>query len=109
MLIASLGDRASELEGLCRRICYFAARAPQEAHSADRLRLPWKAVRCLDAGVRLMRIDSELILRALRASNDDGFGALPIHDALIAPARNIGQAQANMVEAFAQRRGGDQN
>jgi hypothetical protein len=55
---------------------------------------------CSDAGVRLMRIDSELILRALRASNDDGFGALPIHDALIAPARNIGQAQANMVEAF---------
>ena len=38
-----------------------------------------------DAGVRLMRIDSELILGALRAANDDGFGALPVHDSLIVP------------------------
>jgi hypothetical protein len=55
---------------------------------------------CSDAGVRLMRIDSELILRALRAMNDDGFGALPIHDALVAPARFIGLAAEKMVEAF---------
>jgi hypothetical protein len=53
-----------------------------------------------DAGVRLMRIDSDLILGALRASNDGGFGALPIHDSLIAPARCIGSTVANMVEAF---------
>jgi hypothetical protein len=44
--------------------------------------------------------DTDARLRALRASNDDGFGALPIHDALIAPARNIGQAQANMVSGL---------
>ena len=53
-----------------------------------------------DAGVRLMRIDSELILGALRASNDDGFGALPVHDSLIAPARFINLAAEKMVEAF---------
>ena len=55
---------------------------------------------CSDAGVRLMRIDSELILSALAAANDEGFGALPIHDSLIAPARCIGLAAENMVEAF---------
>lgn len=53
-----------------------------------------------DAGVRLTRIDSELILSALRASNDDGFGALPIHDSLVAPARSIGLAAEKMSEAF---------
>ncbi len=53
-----------------------------------------------DAGVRLMRIDSELILGALRASNDDGFGALPVHDSLIAPARFINLAAEKMVEVF---------
>jgi hypothetical protein len=53
-----------------------------------------------DAGVRLMRIDSELILGALRASNDGGFGALPIHDALLAPARVIDLAVEKMVESF---------
>jgi hypothetical protein len=53
-----------------------------------------------DAGVRLMRVDSEMILSALRASNDNGFGALPIHDALVAPARSIGLAAEKMVEAF---------
>jgi hypothetical protein len=53
-----------------------------------------------DAGVRLMRIDSELILGALRASNDYGFGALPVHDSLIAPARFIDLAAEKMVESF---------
>ena len=53
-----------------------------------------------DAGVRLMRIDSELILGALTAANDEGFGALPIHDSLIAPARCINLAAEKMVEAF---------
>ena len=53
-----------------------------------------------DIGIRLMRIDSELILRALRASNDEGISALPVHDALIAPSHSIGRAAEKMVEAF---------
>jgi hypothetical protein len=53
-----------------------------------------------DAGVRLMRIDSELILGALRAANDAGIGALPVHDSLIAPAHFINLAAEKMVEAF---------
>jgi hypothetical protein len=36
---------------------------------------------CSDAGVRLMRIDSELILSALRGMHDAGHPALPVHDA----------------------------
>jgi hypothetical protein len=55
---------------------------------------------CSDAGVRLMRVDSALILSALKAANDDGFGALPIHDALVAPARCIDLAAEKMVEVF---------
>ena len=55
---------------------------------------------CSDAGVRLMRIDSELILGALSASNDDSIPALPIHDALIAPSHSIDKAAEKMVEAF---------
>ena len=53
-----------------------------------------------DAGVGLMRIDSELILGGLRATNGDGIPALPIHDALIAPAHSIDRVVENMVEAF---------
>jgi hypothetical protein len=51
-------------------------------------------------GLRLMRTDSELILGALKAVNNEGIGALPIHDALIAPARSIGLVEEKMVEAF---------
>jgi hypothetical protein len=53
-----------------------------------------------DVGIRLMRIDSELILGALRASNDEGISALPVHDALIAPSHSIDRAAEKMVEAF---------
>ena len=55
---------------------------------------------CSDAGVRLMRIDSELILGALRESNDVGIAALPVHDALIAPSHSIDRAAEKMVEVF---------
>lgn len=55
---------------------------------------------CSDAGVRLMRVDSELILGALRASNDEGISALPVHDALIAPSHFIDRAAEKMVEAY---------
>jgi hypothetical protein len=55
---------------------------------------------CSDAGMRLMRIDSKLILRAVRVSNDDGFAALPIHDSLIVPAHSADRAEENLVESF---------
>jgi hypothetical protein len=55
---------------------------------------------CRDAGVRLMRIDSELILAALKMVNDAGDPALPVHDALIVPARCADQAAAAMHQSF---------
>ena len=55
---------------------------------------------CSDAGVRLMRIDSDLILTALQAVNDAGDPGLPIHDALIVPVRCAGNSAAKMVESF---------
>jgi hypothetical protein len=56
---------------------------------------------CSDAGVRLMRIDSELILGALGSLNDDGIPALPVHDALMAPAEFIDRVAEKMAESFA--------
>ncbi len=55
---------------------------------------------CSDAGVRLMRIDSELILSALRGMHDAGHPAPPVHDALIVPARCAFQAADLMVQSF---------
>jgi hypothetical protein len=55
---------------------------------------------CTDAGVRLMRIDSEVILTATQAVNEAGDPALPVHDALIVPARSADQTAAKMVESF---------
>jgi hypothetical protein len=57
---------------------------------------------CSDAGVRLMRIDSEIILKALTDVNRAGDHALPVHDALIVPARCANQTAAKMVESFEQ-------
>jgi hypothetical protein len=55
---------------------------------------------CSDAGVRLMRIDSKLILNAVKIVNDRGDPALPIHDALIVPARCVENAASAMCESF---------
>jgi hypothetical protein len=63
---------------------------------------PIKRHFCNDAGVRLMRIDSELILSALKGMNAAGDAALPVHDALIVPARCANQAAVKMVESFEQ-------
>ena len=76
------------------------AAAAKLLHAIDHRHKPINDAFCSDDGVRLMRIDSELILLALKLSNDGGFGALPIHDSLIAPARLIDLAEANMVQAF---------
>jgi len=51
-----------------------------------------------DAGIRLMRDDSDMILSAVGAANDRGVVALPIHDALVVQAR-YSDAEV-MVEAF---------
>jgi hypothetical protein len=55
---------------------------------------------CSDAGVRLMRTDSEVILSATQAVNHAGAPALPVHDALIVPAQSADLAKAKMVESF---------
>jgi hypothetical protein len=97
---ATTADRRSAVCSIAENAEISPVEAAELLGAIENRHKPISGAFCSDAGVCLMRIDSELILRALRASNDDGFGALPIHDALIAPARNIGQAQPNMVEAF---------
>jgi hypothetical protein len=67
-----------------------------------RRRRPIEQHFCSDAGVRLMRIDSQLILSALRAVNDNGDPALPVHDSLIVPARCANRTAGKMVGCFEQ-------
>jgi hypothetical protein len=61
---------------------------------------PIKQWFCGDAGIRLMRADSEVILDALKTVNDYGDPALPIHDALIVPARCADRAKAAMEDTY---------
>jgi hypothetical protein len=53
------------------------ANAAQLLAAIEKRHWPISDAFCSDAGVRLMRIDGELTLSALRASNDDGIPALP--------------------------------
>jgi hypothetical protein len=93
-------NRTSAVYALADRIGRSRSDASQILTAIDKRHQPISNAFCSDAGVRLMRIDSELILRALKASNDDGIPALPVHDALIAPIQSIDRVAENMVEAF---------
>jgi hypothetical protein len=80
--------------GKSRHHCAQLVQAIQHRHK------PIQHQFCSDAGVRLMRTDSELILSALEGMQDAGDPALPIRDALIVPARCALKARDLMVEAF---------
>lgn len=56
---------------------------------------------CSDAGIRLMRTDSDIIIRAVKDCLAAGIPALPVHDSLIAVAHRAGQVAENMERAFA--------
>jgi hypothetical protein len=56
---------------------------------------------CSDAGVRLMRVDSDIALRAVKTCEAKGIPTLPVHDSLIVPARHAGQTAEIMEAAFA--------
>lgn len=58
---------------------------------------------CSDAGIRLMRQDSDLILASTRACLDAGIAALPVHDSLIVPRRSEQTAAAILIENFERR------
>jgi hypothetical protein len=56
-----------------------------------------------DAGVSLMKIDSDITLCAVQRCQRSGIAVLPVHDSLIVPAANAEQAAEIMREAFAAR------
>jgi hypothetical protein len=58
---------------------------------------------CSDAGVGLMRIDSDIILNALTSCQAHGIATLPVHDSLIVPASKADIAAEIMVDGFAAR------
>jgi hypothetical protein len=88
--VAALADHLGKERGHCASII----------EGIQRRHKPIQRHFCSDAGVRLMRIDSELILSALRGMHDAGHPALPVHDALIVPARCTSQAEELMVQSF---------
>lgn len=53
-----------------------------------------------DQGVRLMRLDSDIALETVRGCQKAGIPVLPIHDAMITPARHEGRV-AEIMEASA--------
>jgi hypothetical protein len=58
---------------------------------------------CSDTGVSLMRIDSEIILSAVKDCQSHGIGVLPIHDSLLTASTHAGKAADAMAKAFASR------
>jgi hypothetical protein len=56
-----------------------------------------------DAGVRLMRIDSDIAINAVMNCQAKGIPALPVHDSLIVPARYADQTAEIMEASFAAR------
>jgi hypothetical protein len=93
-------NRGSAVYALADRIEVHRSYASRILAAIEKRHQPIGGAFCSDAGVRLMRMDSELILRALKAANDDGIPALPVHDALIAPAQFIDRVAEKMLEAF---------
>lgn len=55
-----------------------------------------------DAGIRLMRRDSDITMRALRVLNANGTPALPVHDSLVVQQHHAGSATAAMSKAWAE-------
>jgi hypothetical protein len=58
---------------------------------------------CTDAGVTLMRIDSDITLDAVKHCQAQGILVLPVHDSLIVQERHAEQAAESMIKAFATR------
>ena len=58
---------------------------------------------CSDAGVRYMKLDSELILAVTVRCLHRGIAALPVHDSLIVPAMDEQIAAGIMVDEFGRR------
>jgi hypothetical protein len=58
---------------------------------------------CSDAGVGLMKIDADIILRAVQHCQSQGIAVLPVHDSLIVSAPNADRTAEIMKAAFEQR------
>jgi hypothetical protein len=58
---------------------------------------------CSDAGVRLMRIDSDIILAAVKRCQAEGIAILPVHDSLLVQAPHAERAAEIMIGAFLER------
>jgi hypothetical protein len=56
-----------------------------------------------DAGIRLMRLDSDITITAVKRCLSKGIAVLPVHDSLVVPARLAEQTAEIMVTAFASR------
>jgi hypothetical protein len=55
---------------------------------------------CSDAGIRLMRKDSDIILTAQDSLRAKGVACLPVHDSMIVPAKDKDLAMEAMTMAF---------
>jgi hypothetical protein len=58
---------------------------------------------CSDAGVGLMRIDSDITVEAVKQCQAQGIALLPVHDSLIVQAGHADRAAEIMIRAFGAR------
>jgi hypothetical protein len=58
---------------------------------------------CSDAGVGLMRIDSDITLEAVKQCQAQGIAVVPVHDSLIVQAGHADRAAEIMIRAFEAR------
>jgi hypothetical protein len=57
---------------------------------------------CNDWGIRLMNIDSTIMIGVMNALVDQGIPAIPVHDSVLLPARFEGKARAEMTRFWGQ-------
>jgi hypothetical protein len=97
------GNERGAVAAIAHHLSIERSRASLLLRAIRRKHKPIDDVFCSDAGVSLMRIDSEITLHAVKDCQSQGIGVLPVHDSLVVPARHVGNAADAMVKAFASR------
>ena len=58
---------------------------------------------CSDAGVSLMKIDSDITLTVIQQCHGSGIPVLPVHNSFVVPARHADKTAEIMIASFASR------
>jgi hypothetical protein len=96
-------DRRTAVAAIAAHLGFDRPRAAALLDAVKRRNAPVADSFGRDLGVRLMRVDSDIILGCLATCICEGIPALPVHDELIVPTRYGSRAAEIMVETFEAR------